>query len=749
MKNKVVLGGLLQSLLLFVACEKDTPTPTECGTLTCSVRQVCVTSSTPYRCVCREEYTGADCASCARGHTESDGRCVPTDVDCETNPGACGSRGTCTSLAPGVPDSCTCQTGYAGHVCQTCADGYQDNDRDGRCTPSCQTMTCSGAQTCSDTTGTARCECPGNRTGLNCDQCPAGWMLRPEDDVCFQTCTSSTSCGSRKTCDASQGICICRPEYAGETCEACAPGYQDNDKNGLCKPACATTNCTTGQLCDDSSGTARCACPPNRTGTNCQQCLSGWVLRPSDNTCIQTCAALNCGARRYCDETQGTPTCVCQAGYTGSDCASCAEGYLSDGAGQCIRSAPAGTTLLGAGKMDGADYLLAINPEAATAVALRPLSGLSGHRFSTDLAGRTIYTINNSGINLLDATTGQLTPVATVQSTATLAFGDGFLYTFGSLSPYLLKRVAPDTGAVSDIGPTNLPSSSGSAGLTWEAGGTLLYARPATSAASGPELYRIDPATAAVTMLGALAADPTRLRPADARLGLAFDAQGKLFLATRLGRAPEEIVSTHCRTLAAGLGLSGYEAAPLTSVEINYDGIGAGSTRLITSKNPSGKEIVAYASYGRRSIAKAILRIETANPDTFVCLSTYEEVLELQIPPALARWSGIALVGYRPTLTLAVEGAVPPVTAPTLHVRAPSGTVAPAFNGASGGYQFSRVYSSSEWQALTLPGHVTAWDTDANAPSVLLQIDLATRSAIRVLSFPGVELLPTVAPWAP
>ena len=58
---------------------------------------------------------------------------------------------------------------------------------------------------------------------------------------------------------------------------------------------------------------------------------------------------------------------------------------------------------------------------------------------------------------------------------------------------------------------------------------------------------------------------------------------------------------------------------------------------MLTSKNASGKEIVAYASYGRRTSAKATLRIETTNPDAFVCISTYEEVLELastRPPPA-------------------------------------------------------------------------------------------------------------------
>ena len=59
------------------------------------------------------------------------------------------------------------------------------------------------------------------------------------------------------------------------------------------------------------------------------------------------------------------------------------------------------------------------------------------------------------------------------------------------------------------------------------------------------------------------------------------------------------------------------------------------------------------------------------------------------------------------------------------------------------------MYSSAEWNALRLPAYVTAWDSDAAAPSVLMEVDLATRTVIRVMSFPGVELFPSIATWAP
>jgi hypothetical protein len=689
-------------------------------------------------------------AGLAGGCSGGDGA-KAVDIDCKVNPGVCGSHGACESPVTGLADRCRCQTGWAGLTCDRCDDDYQDNDKNGTCLAACKPTTCTAPQVCADSTGGARCSCPGNRTGAACDQCPAGWMLRTSDNTCVQTCASqASSCGSRKTCDVGQGICVCRAEYTGDQCDACAPGYQDNDKNTTCSASCAMTSCPAGQSCTDTTGTARCACPGNRTGVNCADCPSGWVLRASDGTCVQTCAAQSCGARRYCDDSQGMPVCSCQTGFTGADCAACADGFTADGAGQCVRGAPAGTTLLGAGRLQNGDYLLAINPGTGSATPLRQLAGLTSQRLTTDPATRTVFGISTSGISRIELATGKVTTVATLQSVGSAAFGGGSLYTLGPLSPYLLKRVDPASGGVTDVGPTNLVSGTGAAGLAWEPAGTLLYARPPTTDPNGAELVRIDPATATATMLGPLAMAGAGLRPSDNRVGVAFDTGGKLFVATRLGRTAEAIVTEHCRKLAAGLGYPGYEAAPVTTLEVAYNGLGAGVTRVLASKNASGKEVIGYASYGRRTIAKGTLRIETTNPEALVCLSTYEEVLELVIPPATARFTAVVLAGTRPALTLVVEGSVAPVPRPTLHVYGGSGSsIAPAFNGASGGYQFSKLYTSNEWTALRLPSYASAWDSDQAAPSVLVEVDPGTRAVMRTLSFPGVELYPTIAPWAP
>ncbi|MBU1239610.1 hypothetical protein KKF84_03090 [Myxococcota bacterium] len=80
-----------------------------------------------------------------------------TTLSCDTL--ACGDHGTCNEEGDVV--YCACDAGYYGVNCEACAQGYQDQDNDGSCLPSCETLgyTCSGLGSCSDTSGTALCLC--------------------------------------------------------------------------------------------------------------------------------------------------------------------------------------------------------------------------------------------------------------------------------------------------------------------------------------------------------------------------------------------------------------------------------------------------------------------------------------------------------------------------------------------------------------------------------------------------------------
>ncbi len=620
----------------------------------------------------------------------------------------------------------------------------------------CEALKCNERQVCDTSTTPVSCKCQDAYTGTTCASCAPGYASVNGScaPVSINCTTNPSVCGSRGTCVRGGSVlgdaCVCHPGYEGNACGSCAPGYQ---KMGtVCQPTCATAmlTCAAPKVCADVSGKATCVCPGNRTGLNCDQCPTGYVLRAADDTCVQTCSSIGtCSAHKRCDDSSGIPTCVCADPWTGDTCNSCIAGYMPDGTGNCVRNAPAGTTLIAGGRYQGTDYLIAINPNAnpPMAIPMRPLANLTNLRLVTDVANRTIYTVSTNSISRLDGTTGQPTPVAsTLPAMQSACFGGGGLYTIGSISPYLLTRIDPATGARSDLGPTTLVGAQGMIGLTWESAGKMLYARPPTSTqTNGAELFQVDAANGSPTMLGPLTMEANRLRPQDTRMSVAVDAGGKAFLATRIGRLPDEVVIDHCRKMAAGLGYTGYEAAPFSTLEISQTGIGAGMTRVLTSKQAAGPEIIAYASSGVRLAAKAMVRIETTNPDAFVCLSSYEETLELQIPGATARFAAIALSGYRPTLSLVVEGSFPAVTKPVLHVHQASGTPPSVFTA----YAFSKVYTTTDWSKLTLPVYASAWTTDLAAPVVLIELDLTTRTMKRQLTFPQIELFPNIAPWTP
>jgi hypothetical protein len=470
--------------------------------------------------------------------------------------------------------------------------------------------------------------------------------------------------------------------------------------------------------------------------------VSGFVHAP-DGSCVPSCVNRSCGARRACDESSGAPICVCQAGYAGADCASCAPGYAPDPQNRCVMvTLPAGTTLIGAGVYQGTQQLFAINTSAGSAIPVRPMPSPAPTQLAADAAGKTVWAMTATGISKLDLATGALMPLASLSSSTTLTFGAGALYTVPSLSPYLLKRVDPSTGAVADLGPTMIANAMG---LAFEGPGRLLLARPRNMAPGwGPELYRLEGSNGAATMLGAVPFEATRLRPGDTRLALAIEPRsGHPFVVARVGRTPEEILTDHCHALAVGLGLAGYDTAPLTAVEFPYAGIGAGGSKTIGSTRSSGPEILAYASYGRAGVARATLQIATSNPDAFVCLSTYEEVLGLQIA-ATARFAGVVMSGYRPSLTLAVDSGFPATTKPLLHVYAATTT---GLDPSVRAYAVSRVYTQQEWNERRLPVYASVWDSDPMAPVRLLELDPTTWAPLRMITFPGVELLPMLAPW--
>lgn len=92
---------------------------------------------------------------------------------------------------------------------------------------------------------------------------------------------AAVTCGEHQHCAIASNDteCVCDDGYAGASCDACADGFQDLDRDGQCQPACLgrASDCSGRGSCDDSSGELLCTCEVGTTGASCQACAAGYV----------------------------------------------------------------------------------------------------------------------------------------------------------------------------------------------------------------------------------------------------------------------------------------------------------------------------------------------------------------------------------------------------------------------------------------------------------------------------------------
>ncbi|MEZ4459215.1 MAG: hypothetical protein R3E66_05730 [bacterium] len=212
----------------------------QCAQDSCSAAQTCSVEDGAIVCACPSGLTGENCDACATGFQDKDGDglCEP---DCANAGLDCGANGACSD--DGGIALCVCNMAYAGANCDACDEGYQDQDGDGTCLQDCATsgLDCNSG-TCLIRQGAPTCDCPEGSGGDDCSQCGAGYQDNDGDGVCAPTCATSTiDCGANGVCSDTSGTpaCTCAVGYAGEFCDECGPGLQDDDGNGVCSPACA------------------------------------------------------------------------------------------------------------------------------------------------------------------------------------------------------------------------------------------------------------------------------------------------------------------------------------------------------------------------------------------------------------------------------------------------------------------------------------------------------------------------------
>jgi len=187
-------------------------------------------------------------ADCEQGYICQDNVCVEGTEECQGN-ATCNNHGTCDDSSGTIV--CTCDTGYTGDRCESCAAGYHDED--GSCVPdeACQDDTCNGHGECDDTGGVITCDCDDGYAGDRCDSCAAGYAEWPADSgTCVDDPCDPYPCdlphavpnGCVQTA-ADEYICTCEEGYTWSGTE-CTDTCEDNDDdNHGVGPGCMGPDC--------------------------------------------------------------------------------------------------------------------------------------------------------------------------------------------------------------------------------------------------------------------------------------------------------------------------------------------------------------------------------------------------------------------------------------------------------------------------------------------------------------------------
>ncbi|XP_016022014.2 laminin subunit alpha-3 isoform X2 [Rousettus aegyptiacus] len=124
-------------------------------------------------------------------------------------------------------------------------------------------------------------------------------------------------------------MCACPPEYTGDSCQGCSPGYYW-DNRGLYTGRCVPCNCNGhSNRCQDGSGIC-INCQHNTAGEHCERCKEGYYGNAIQGSCsVCLCPHSNSFATG-CVVTGGNMQCSCKPGYTGAQCERCAPGYFGN-----------------------------------------------------------------------------------------------------------------------------------------------------------------------------------------------------------------------------------------------------------------------------------------------------------------------------------------------------------------------------------------------------------------------------------
>ena len=108
-------------------------------------------------------------------------------------------------------------------------------------------------------------------TGLSLAGCDDGGG--PGNNVNNTDVCEGVQCGTHAHCDGSTGSCVCDDGYSGDATSGCTQDSTDQ---------CPNNYCNGHGTCSMTGGTPVCTCETGYTGTQCNQCDTGYIADPAD-----------------------------------------------------------------------------------------------------------------------------------------------------------------------------------------------------------------------------------------------------------------------------------------------------------------------------------------------------------------------------------------------------------------------------------------------------------------------------------
>ncbi|KAA0719380.1 Laminin subunit gamma-1 [Triplophysa tibetana] len=183
-----------------------------------------------------------------------------------------------------------------------------------------------------------QCTCPEGYLGQHCEQCEVGYRRSRPELGRFSSCEPCNCNGHSDTCDPVTGMCNCRHNTAGLSCERCKDGFYGDATAGSSSD-CQLCPCPAGATCAVVPKTKEVVCtncPTGTTGKRCELCDDGFFGDPlGEAGPVRTCRACSCNnnidpnAVGNCNRETGE--CLkCIYNTAGVFCDRCKEGFYGD-----------------------------------------------------------------------------------------------------------------------------------------------------------------------------------------------------------------------------------------------------------------------------------------------------------------------------------------------------------------------------------------------------------------------------------